>query len=344
MSIKTALKQTLKRSAQHVAARMGPHTRKSREPQLLVLMYHRILPADDKRARLEEPGMLVTPESFAAHLKILSSYFEFVNLADWLDRRANGLHLPARACAITFDDGWADNYDYAFPVLQSLQVPATIFVVAEMIGTDRLFWPEKLAWLVDTIARNFSEQWANPALEWITQLPADYVFGTTPPTNEQITQFIAYAKLNSDDTNHRYIQESVKSLGLHFPSTRHELLDWQQVKDMLKSGLIDIGSHTCGHIRLQKGISNTVLRHEIVTSKNMIEKHTNQPVKTFCFPNGDYSQDALALVKEHYSGAVTTASGWNDINTDNYLLQRIGIHEDIAADRTSFLARVSGWI
>ena len=58
------LKKFIKRRMQHVAASFGRHTRSSKEPQLLVLMYHRILPQDDKRLLIEEPGMTVMPETF----------------------------------------------------------------------------------------------------------------------------------------------------------------------------------------------------------------------------------------------------------------------------------------
>lgn len=344
MLMTSSLKRTLKRGLQHAAARFGRHTRNSKEPQLLILMYHRILPRDDARAKLEEPGMLVSPSSFAAHLKILSEYFEFVTLADWLERRANRLHLPAKACAITFDDGWADNYDFAFPVLQSLQVPATIFLVAEMQGTDEQFWPERLARLVNAVSLQTPQRWSDPVLAWFKQTPTDYSFDATPPTNEQISQLIGYAKRYTDTENHDRLQQAEDTLGLELQSVKPDLLNWQQIATMLDSGLVDVGSHTCRHIRLNDSLASDVLEHEIVASKTLIQQNTGQTIKTFCFPNGDYSPNALALVKQHYQGAVTTSIGWNSLATDKYLLHRIGLHEDIAADRTGFLARVSGWI
>lgn len=344
MSTANFIKHRIKRGLQFAAANLGPHTRNSKEPQLVILMYHRILPRDDERVKLEEPGMVVSPRSFEAHLRTLSEYFEFVTLSDWLERRAKGLHVPAKACAITFDDGWADNFEFAFPILQTLQVPATIFLVAEMVDTIRMFWPERLARIVNHISSQSSQKWAEPATNWLKQAATDFAFEQALPTIEQITQLVAYAKQFTDEEVYNYLDKIEESLELEVKPTIPSLLDWTQVLTMINSGLIEVGSHTCTHVRMNKVVPSTVVEYEIETSKHLIEQKTGQQVKLFCFPNGDYSDTTLNLVKKNYQGAVTTASGWNSITTDKYLLKRIGVHEDITADRTAFLARISGWL
>ena len=344
MSSNFTAKRFFKRGLQYIAASSGPHTRTYKSPRLLVLMYHRILPAADARAMTEEPGMFVTPESFKLHLNTLSDRFSFFRLSEWIQAKNDGLALPGLACAVTFDDGWSDNYEFAFPILQELGIPATIFLVSDMMGTKETFWPERLAYTVTAIADKFSNQWSHPLLNWLREANTSYSFSTKMPTSEQISEIIFSSKSLPDIEIHQRLDAIETELELVPDVQTASLLNWEQVSNMIRSGLIEIGSHTCRHTRLNVDIPEDLLKREIISSKKTIQEHTGTDITCFCFPNGDYSPQALSLVREHYACAVTTCPGWNTVKTDNHLLHRIGIHEDIASDRTAFLARISGWL
>jgi len=338
------VKRLIKRSLNHIAASLGPHTRKGGSGKLLVLMYHRILPAGDSRSQLEEPGMVVTPATFKLHLEIIRKYFEVVHLSEWLALRNDGASLPGLACAITFDDGWADNYEFAFPILKELHVPATIFLVSDMIGTNRLFWPERLMRIVSSIPRVQQQDWSGPEFEWIQDITNGIRFEGEHPSRTELSQVIAHAKQYSDREMNDRLDAIEDQLNLRETGASASLLDWNQVNEMSSCGLVETGSHTCHHTRLGSDLSESVLVQEISKSKQAIELETGKEVRSFCFPNGDYSPRALELVRRNYEGAVTTDHGWNNARTDCHLLKRIGLHEDVSTDEVSFLGRISGWV
>jgi peptidoglycan/xylan/chitin deacetylase (PgdA/CDA1 family) len=308
-------------------------------------MYHRVLPADDERVMFEEPGMTVTPATFNTHLELINKYFVPVRLSEWVERCTSGASLPGNSCAITFDDGWSDNHEFAFPILQKWNIPATIFLVTGLIGTDMKFWPEQLARLLTALSQCEYDYTGNPATSWLTGImPGRNPDWRLRPDPEYLATVINNAKSFPDEEIYSQIDRIKSALNITLPQTKPSLLDWEQVSAMTESGLVDVASHTRTHTRLGAGISSGTLEGEIAGSKADIERQTGHRPSVFCYPNGDYSTQALAMVRNNFRCAVTTRSGWNTCGDDVHLLRRIAIHEDIANDETAFLARISGWM
>lgn len=339
------IKPGIKHCLQWFCASFGPHRRSRSTPRLLVLMYHRILDEQDERTRFEEPGMIVTPDSFRMHMEQIRKYFSPVQLCDWVDYCPGGSKRPGMFCAVTFDDGWADNYENAYPILKELDIPATIFLATDLIGTSNMFWPEKLSRLLLALPECASVNGSHPATAWLRDLlPGNHDYWNSRPGPENLAAAIDRAKSLPDNEINRLLSETIDSLDLEIGSDRPSLLDWEQVTEMIESGLVDIASHTRRHIRLGSETPRAVLESEIIGSKNVIREKTGHSARAFCFPNGDYSPQALELVRQHYQCAVSTSSGWNSCKNDIHLLRRIGIHNDATSNSTAFLARISGWM
>lgn len=337
------LKQALKGSMRAILARWGRQSRPCRRESLLILMYHRILPSDHPELPIIQPGMVVYPQTLGLHLRLLQERFEVMHLGDWLMCLTAGKPLPKKACAITFDDGWRDNYDYAYPVLQAAGLPATIFLVSDKVGTSSTFWPERLARIIWNRGLGHApEIWKMPEFAWLPgPIPAGY---KKPATRGEIDALIQRCKQFTDADLYQRLTAMESCIAGAQTGAVSDILDWDQVNDMARSGLVRFGSHTRNHVRLSNAIDTQVLLDEIQTSRRIIEAHTHQAADIFCYPNGDYTSQVQRLVQDHYQAACTTQRGWNNASTDRYQMKRIGLHQDVAFDETSFLARLSGWI
>lgn len=339
----SALKAIVKRVAVRTVARIAPLTwRWRRAGSLLVLMYHRVLPKESPARVTEQPGMYVSPEALDLHLCEVKRRFELVHLGDWLLRAKKGSPLPKLACAVTFDDGWRDNHEFALPVLVKHGAPATIFLVSSYIGTTYRFWPNRLMGLLQRASAKpgsviFPLQLSRivePVLAKAAargQLLADdadaVVQGAKGWDEEEIRGLVETAERSCDDD-----------------SQAGEILDAEEIAKMGASGLVRFGSHTATHFRLGGRNSAEVLEREIVGSRKYLQDLSGQAVDLFCYPNGETSAAAIDLVRRHYLGAVTTRKGWHHASGDPYLIRRIGVHDDVSNGREAFLERLSGWL
>lgn len=311
-----------------------------RSPSLIILTYHRILPAQSPLRQTEQPGMIATPEALDMHLSLFKRLgAEFVPLDTWLDAQRQNKTQPRLAVAVTFDDGWQDNYEHAFPVLQKHNVPATIFLVTRRIDTPWQFWPEQVLDLLINHAHLVDHE----ALNWLRPYlgeKADSTERSTPYTILQADSVINRLKALDDHTIEKNLEQTRNALPELNQANQNArpLLNKQELNTMLASGLVTFGAHTRHHYRLNHLANPSDLENEIAGSQKDLEELGLKPVNIFCYPNGDITNKGEQLVEGHFSAACTTERGWNKTPPNPFGLRRFNFHDGNGSTPLSFLA------
>ena len=106
-----------------------------------MLMYHRVAePPSDTR----HPEIFVSPRRFAEQLAALRALgCTVLPLSAYVAYRRGERDLPPRPVVLTFDDGYLDNYEHAFPLLREFDCGATIFLVSSLVGGTNVWDPEE---------------------------------------------------------------------------------------------------------------------------------------------------------------------------------------------------------
>ncbi len=335
------MKQALKQARNSLFAAIALlRIKLNRSPSLVILTYHRILPDQSPLRRTEQPGMIASPEALDMHISILRRHgAEFFSLDTWLDAQRENKVLPQLAVAVTFDDGWQDNYEHAFPVLKKHKVPATIFLVSQRINTPWQFWPEQVLDLLINHAHQLDHQ----ALQWLRPY-----LGNSPESNNHSSP---YTILQADSVINRLKELDDHTIETHLEQTRtalpalsqanvnaRPLLNIQELETMLTSGLVTFGAHTRHHYRLNHLANQPDLENEIAGSHKDLEELGLKPVSIFCYPNGDITGKGEQLVQEHFTAACTTERGWNKTLSNPFGLRRFNFHDGNGSTRLSFLA------
>lgn len=313
---------------------------------ILILTYHRVLPADHPDLQFEQPGMYVSPETFKLHMEELKRRFKLIHLNDWIDATRDKQLLPKYCCAVTFDDGWLDNYEYAYPIIRELSIPVTIFAVSSYVGTRYSFWPNRLGRLLgrlnkEELRRLLNSENAEP-LRRLNIFNDDFISNGLDA--DKINRVIEQCKVYSEDEINNFIDKWISEFDEQIDLHSADLASQSQLEEMVKSGLVRVGSHTCHHKKLQENLSQHEVDIEIIQSKSELQSMLNSSIDLFCYPNGNFTDYSLSVVKDNYSAACSTIRGWNTPKSNFMLLKRIGLHEDISYNRHKFLARLSGFL
>lgn len=319
--------------------------KKFNKGRVVVLMYHRIIPQEKIGKILIQPGMVVSKEAFEKQVQYLKKHYTIISFGDFLNSAPSNLDSSKQYCIITFDDGWRDNYDYAFPILKKYGVPATIFPVAGCVNTNKLFWPERLGNALNIIFNDTSNNEAESVdlFDGLVEENLLKIFTSLTSFKEKSEIF--------DKIVERLKSVSAEDIVLHlekiearFNITNHErvLLSWEEITEMSNEG-ISFGSHGNSH-RLLDTLDNEEMQFEIADSAKVLSQSIKNYIPVFCYPNGNFNKTVIEAVQNNnYRAAVTTQYGIVPFDHSNpYMLNRIAVHNDISWNKSLFNLHLSG--
>jgi len=250
----------------------------------LILNFHRIRQENEE---MSDAGFDTCPsipdDKFRQVLFSLRKHYQIVPLKTLVENLSSREPLAA----ITFDDGWRDNYELGFPILQELDVPATIFITTNKLGATEPFWQQKLGAAFKTVIDRIDTP-LESALRNLIHLDQK------SPLNKglYIQTVKKWKLLRIEDIHNR-----LSTLPLKFRGQEIRLfLNQQEILEMSQKG-IEFGTHTVDHVILTNESEKKII-FQLAESKKHLENLLQKPVYALAYPNGNFSPNIVRITKE----------------------------------------------
>lgn len=269
----------------------------------VVFMMHRVSP--EPTAEFEPNRILrVTPDFLDRTVRqVIEGGFDCISLDELPARLAGPPESRPFAC-FTFDDGYRDNLEYAFPILRRYNVPHALYVPTEYPDGRGDLW-----WLVlESAIRRMSE--TRIEIDGITRT---YATATTAEKDRAYDAIYWQLRSLPEDGARAIVAEMARGAG--FDAARlcsNLILNWDELRQAAQDPLLTIGAHTCNHLALSKLDASDAYR-EMVESRARIEHELGRSCEHFSYP---YGCEMTAGPREFelarqlgYKTAVTTRKG-----------------------------------
>jgi peptidoglycan/xylan/chitin deacetylase (PgdA/CDA1 family) len=261
----------------------------------------------------------VHPQQLGRVVAYLTKHFKFVNIDE-----ANNLlsstsrPLQDRYIALTFDDGFRDNYVHGFPIFLKYNVYATIYLVYNCIEDKRLPWAQRLGYIF--------QHTKLPILQWTYHdISIDQELTNNHARYEVFIRIKQWLSKMDGETRNKVIENLERTCTVQ--PLQDQMLSWEQVLEMQARGCY-FGSHTMNHSIL-KNLPEEKALDEMTASKTKIEEKLNRKADHFAFPAGSYSDRLLEAVSRIGYKTCFTRSERFDFKiypgADPYRLVRLGI-------------------
>ncbi|MHB8624059.1 MAG: polysaccharide deacetylase family protein [Sulfuricaulis sp.] len=319
----------IKRSLQHLIYVCGiaQTILKTRAGAPMILMYHGVT-VNDSLGLQNCEGKHVPSGLFIEQLRFLAKYRNIISLTDMVEGIRRGDDL-CNSVALTFDDGYENNYTVAARILSDFNMSATFFLATGYIGVNRWMWTDRIEHALDRSDR--------------TNITIPGPIGSitlATPTDKMLAlrRIKAYLKQQPRDNCESYACELENNLDLSEiePVGDYRFMNWTQAKELAASGF-EVGAHTVNHPILSQ-IDRVDALNEILSSRDSIRAEVDKCSMVFCYPNGkttDYTAEIMAICQTHFHAALSTNRG-PVRRAELFELNRIGVSRNTTPSRLAW--------
>ncbi|MFN0141348.1 MAG: glycosyltransferase [Pyrinomonadaceae bacterium] len=287
-----------------------------------IIAYHRVV---GDLARAEKDGyfgLSISTNTFRKHCELLKANYDVMSLDDAAAALAHG-SVDRPIAAITFDDGYLDFYEQAFPVLRDLRLPATMFLPTNFVSSETPLAHDRIFWLLRT-ARERGVSLVEPLLDAGVARRIAREFAR-PTASLALTERLVYMPFRLREKMIECLESAVGN-SREYPAD-YRLLDWEMVREMAAAN-ITFGAHTVNHVVLPLEDTDTIVR-EVDGSRARLETELGVPIRTFAYPNGEHSDTVRSAVADAgFTVAVTTKPTVNVRRADLLALGRTSLSEE----------------
>jgi peptidoglycan/xylan/chitin deacetylase (PgdA/CDA1 family) len=323
------------------------------EPKALVLMYHRVAEPDT-----DSWDLAVSPTHFEQQLRVLKQLGTVISITELVDQLLNQT-LKSRSIAISFDDGYLDNFTNASPLLAYYQLPATFFIVSGNVGLTQEFWWDELAGILllsERLPESFllapldagklavdlqTEQSLTPELRQQHHLWR--ASDAAPPTRRAALFYQLWQHLRPLPAPTQQLMLQQLRTWARLPDIArpgYQSISMTQLRELSTHPLFTIGAHTVTHPALASH-SAAVQEHELATSRQVLREATGRPVELLAFPYGSYSSETAAIAAQlGFKAAFTTDARLINNGIEAYTLGRFQVNN---WDGNEFKRRLAAW-
>ena len=301
------------------------HFIKSNKNFYKIFLFHGVI-RKNKHVIRNYTNKHILEKNFVNRIKFIKKNYNILSLEKIFFLIKKKLPLPDNTCAITFDDGFENNYSVAAPILKRYKIPTTFYFSTDFINNNSMSWIDKIEYVFEkTKKKTIILPWNNKPLQINSNKKKKLILDEIRKVlkrknnNSKIEKFV----------NDVFVQLDVKKT-LSLNGGIDKKMNWSKVRKLNNFNLFTIGGHSHRHISLTS-VPLDEAKIEIDKSLKFFKKKIGICLKHYSYPEGQKKDFNIAIKKYLKKKGIkicpAAITGYNSIRSNLFNLKRISIND-----------------